>query len=85
MLCVLWLCSGVILPAWFGVLWVPRLVLSGLLVLAVTDSDFKWQWCAPIAGLVFDVSTGVLPGTYMIGFSIIYIGAYKLFSGYSFR
>lgn len=73
MLCVLWICVAVILPAWFGVLWVPRLVLSGLLVLAVTDSDFKWQWCAPLAGLVFDLSTGVLPGTYMIGFCIIYI------------
>lgn len=73
MLGVLWLCTAVILPAWFDVLWVPRLVLSGLLVLAVTDSDFKWQWCAPFAGLVFDLSTGALPGTYMIGFCIIYI------------
>lgn len=73
MLCVLWICTTVILPAWFGVLWVPRLLLSGLLVLAVTDSDSRWHWCAPIVGLVFDLSAGALPGTYMIGFSIIYM------------
>lgn len=73
LLCVLWVCTAVILPAWFGVIWIPRLVLAGLLVLAATDAEFKWHWCAPIAGLVFDLSTGTLPGTYMIGFSIIYI------------
>lgn len=73
MLFVLWLCTAVVLPAWMDVLWIPRLVLAGVLVLAVTDNEFKWQWCAPIVGLVFDFSTGVLPGTYMIGFSIIYI------------
>lgn len=73
LLCVLWLCTAVILPAWFGVAWIPRLVLAGLLALAATDAEFKWHWCAPVAGLVFDFSTGALPGTYMIGFSIIYI------------
>lgn len=73
MLFILWLCTAVVLPAWVGVLWIPRLVLAGVLVLAVTDNEFKWQWCAPAAGLIFDFSTGVLPGTYMIGFSIIYI------------
>lgn len=73
MLCVLWLCTAVVLPAWFGVVWIPRLVLSGLLVLAATDIEFKWHWCAPAAGLVYDFSTGALPGTYMIGFSVIYI------------
>lgn len=73
MLFVLWLCTAVVLSSWVGVLWVPRLVLAGILVLAVTDNEFKWQWCAPVAGLVFDFSSGVLPGAYMIGFSIIYI------------
>lgn len=79
LLLVLWLCATVILPAWFGTLWVPRLVLAGLVVLAVTDIEFKWYWCAPAAGLVYDITTGVLPGTYMVAFAFLYIFVRTIF------
>ncbi len=79
LLFVLWLAMTAVLPIWASHPWVPNLLLAGVLTLAVTDVALRWRWIIPLAGLMLDIHTGLLIGSFTIGFSFVYILAEYIF------
>lgn len=75
-LCILW---GTALPIWLEPVFIPNLLLGGLMVLAMTDADADWFLLAPLFGLWLDFQSNVLIGSYSVGFLGIYLVTRYLF------
>lgn len=76
---VLWLCMVAVLPAWVPAQYVPNIVLAGLLVLAITDTELKFYPVACLVGIFMDVQTGLLFGSFALGYGLVYIGSRAAF------
>lgn len=77
---LLWLVMTVLLPAWFGARFIPNLVLVGVLVMAVTESDWRGLVLAAMFGLVLDAQSNLLVGSYTLGLCLLYFSTRGLFS-----
>lgn len=82
LLLVLWVLMVYVLPSWVAVQYVPNLVLTGLLVLAITDANFRFYWLAFVVGFLLDVYTSLLIGSFALSLPFVYLivrYAYKEF------
>ncbi len=67
-LCCLWLIEIALLPAFLPGNLTPRLVLAGLIVLAMSEEQRGVWWLAVLLGLWFDLTSGLLVGSYTLAF-----------------
>lgn len=77
------ICLGVltehVLAVWFPPSYVPNLLFAGVLVLALSDDRRSTFWLVAATGAYMDLATGLLFGTYTLGFTFLYAAAQFVF------
>ncbi len=72
-LSVLWLIMVVGLPTFVQTHFVPNLILAGVIVLATTDAEARWILLVAVFGLLLDLESSLLFGSFGLGLVGMYL------------
>lgn len=75
---ILWLLQAAVFPVFVQSYLVPRLVLAGLVVLAVSEERWSVPWMVLVVGVWMDLVSGQLVGAYTVGLLTLYYVLHKL-------
>lgn len=70
-----WMLQSTVLTVWFGAAYAPNVVLSVLLVFAVTDAELRYFWLAVLAAVCLDIQNRLVIGSFTIGIPLGYVCA----------
>ena len=63
----------VVLPTFVQTHFVPNLILAGVIVLAITDAEARWILLVAIFGLLLDLESSLLFGSFGLGLVGVYL------------
>lgn len=69
----LWVLQALVLPVFLAPSHIPRLLVAGLVVLAVRGESKAMPWLLLVIGVWMDVTNGLVVGAYTLGFVFLYL------------